>query len=127
MAVDEAARTLIAVRRPLPALGDYDLLVKVLACGVCRTDLHVIDGELAPHRPAVVPGHEVVGRVVALGSRTVRYAVGDRVGIPWLGATCGRCPYCADRRENRPRPPIRASCPPARYPAMMVIKTLRNV
>src|SRR5688572_5240904 len=63
MAADPTARQLIAVRCPLPALGEYDVLLKVLACGVCRTDLHIIDGELAPRREAVVPGHEVVGQV----------------------------------------------------------------
>jgi alcohol dehydrogenase, propanol-preferring len=100
MAVDQTARNLVEVRQPLPAVGEYDVLVKVLACGVCRTDLHVIDGELEPRRRGVVPGHEVVGRVVAIGSGTERFAVGDRVGIPWLGGTCGVCPYCAALREN---------------------------
>jgi propanol-preferring alcohol dehydrogenase len=99
MAVDAAEKQLVEVRRPLPAIGKHDLLVKVLACGVCRTDLHVIDGEL-PRRGALIPGHEVVGQVVALGSSAARFAVGDRIGIPWLGGTCGACPYCAALREN---------------------------
>lgn len=85
---------------PLPVLQARDVLVKVLACGVCRTDLHVVDGDLPPRRMSVVPGHEIVGRVVARGPAARRFAVGDRIGIPWLGGTCGRCPYCALSREN---------------------------
>jgi propanol-preferring alcohol dehydrogenase len=97
---DPAGRGLVEIRRPLPALGPQDLLVKVLACGVCRTDLHIIDGELAPRHAGVVPGHEVVGRVVALGAQATRFSVGDRVGIPWLAGTCGHCDYCQAQREN---------------------------
>ena len=100
MAADPSARQLIAVRRPLPAVGEYDVLLKVLACGVCRTDLHIIDGELPPRREAVVPGHEVVGQVVAAGAKATRFAIGERVGVPWLGGTCGHCPYCTAMREN---------------------------
>jgi len=81
-----------------PAEGE--LLIDVLACGVCRTDLHVVDGELsAPKRP-VIPGHEVVGRVAARGAGVTRFEIGDRVGVPWLGQTCGVCSYCASGREN---------------------------
>jgi propanol-preferring alcohol dehydrogenase len=76
------------------------VLLKVLACGVCRTDLHILDGELPAHKPGIAPGHEVVGRVVALGSAVTRFRVGDRVGIPWLGGTCGHCAYCAAQHEN---------------------------
>ncbi|WP_327120826.1 zinc-binding alcohol dehydrogenase family protein [Nocardia sp. NBC_01730] len=84
---------------PEPALGE--LLVRVLACGVCRTDLHVVEGDLPVHRAGVVPGHEVVGEVVALGSATgARFAVGDRVGIAWLRHTCGECAYCLRGAEN---------------------------
>lgn len=86
--------------RPLPAPGPSELLLRVEACGVCRTDLHVVDGELArPNRP-VVPGHEIVGRVVATGAGVKSFAPGVRVGVPWLGRTCGHCPYCASAREN---------------------------
>ena len=74
--------------------------MEVEACGVCRTDLHVTDGDLPEHRPNVVPGHEVVGRVVALGADTSRLAVGDRVGIAWLRSTCGACRWCRSGREN---------------------------
>lgn len=75
-------------------------MVRVLACGVCRTDLHIIDGDLPPHRVSVVPGHEVVGQVVACGPQAGRFALGQRIGIPWLGQTCGGCQFCAIQREN---------------------------
>ncbi len=86
------------IARPEP--GDGELLVEVTACGVCRTDLHVAMGDLPVHRPNVVPGHEVVGRVVATGSGTERFSVGDRVGIAWLRSTCGQCRFCTSAREN---------------------------
>ncbi|WP_433685771.1 zinc-binding alcohol dehydrogenase family protein [Nocardia sp. CA-119907] len=94
------AGPLDAVREavPEPALGE--LLVRVLACGVCRTDLHVAEGDLPVHRPGVVPGHEVVGEVVALGPTVSEFAVGDRVGIAWLRHTCGICRYCLRGAEN---------------------------
>lgn len=100
MTVDPLTHRLAAATRSLPALGESDVLVKVLACGVCRTDLHVIDGDLPAHHSCVVPGHEVVGRVVALGTRAGRFAIGDRIGIPWLGGACGHCTYCAAIQEN---------------------------
>ncbi|TDZ45212.1 alcohol dehydrogenase [Mycobacteroides franklinii] len=86
---------------PVPAPAPGELLVRVLACGVCRTDLHVSEGDLAVHRPHVVPGHEIVGEVVGLGDKpeTV-FTVGDRVGIPWLRHTCGTCRYCERGNEN---------------------------
>ena len=83
---------------PLPAPGQ--LLIDVHACGVCRTDLHVIDGELAHPKQPVIPGHEIVGTVAALGEGVVGFSVGDRVGVPWTGHTCGHCRYCASGREN---------------------------
>lgn len=89
----------VTVRTPQP--GPDELLVKVLACGVCRTDLHVAEGDLAVHRPQVIPGHEVVGEVVALGADTGGgFAPGDRVGVAWLRHTCGQCVYCLRGREN---------------------------
>jgi alcohol dehydrogenase, propanol-preferring len=100
MAVDAAGHRLVAVQRPVPVPGPGEVLVQVLACGVCRTDLHVIDGELPPHREGVVPGHEVVGEVVARGAGAERFALGTRIGIPWLGRACGHCPYCRMQREN---------------------------
>jgi len=74
--------------------------VKVAACGVCRTDLHLAEGDLAPRRHGVVPGHEIVGVVDALGADTSRFALGDRIGIAWLRGTCGRCRWCRSGREN---------------------------
>src|SRR5437763_16403043 len=74
--------------------GGGELRVNVLACGVCRTDLHVIDGELPDPRLPVIPGHEIVGRIDAVGPGVTGFAVGERVGIPWLGHTCGECFYC---------------------------------
>lgn len=89
----------VTVSTPQP--GPDELLVKVLACGVCRTDLHVAEGDLAVHRPRVIPGHEVVGEVVAAGSDAGGgFAVGDRVGVAWLRHTCGQCVYCLRGREN---------------------------
>ena len=83
-----------------PAPGPSDVLVKVLACGVCRTDLHVIDGELPNARIPIVPGHEIVGRVEAVGRDVTTHVPGDRVGIPWLGWTCGTCEFCRAGHEN---------------------------
>ena len=83
---------------PTPAFGA--VRIKVSACGVCRTDLHVVDGELPGINYPIVPGHEVVGRVVALGSGVTTVKIGERVGVPWLGYTCGECPYCKNGQEN---------------------------
>ena len=91
---------LVPEDRPDPLPGPGEVRVKVTACGVCRTDLHVVDGDLAPHRATVVPGHEVVGRVDAVGAGVVEPALGARVGVAWLGHTCGRCPYCESGAEN---------------------------
>ncbi len=89
-----------AVERPVPAPGPGEILVKVSTCGVCRTDLHVVEGDLPPHQAGVVPGHEVVGVVSEVGSGPVRFGVGKRVGIPWLRHTCGLCRWCTTGREN---------------------------
>jgi propanol-preferring alcohol dehydrogenase len=86
-----------AERVAVPEPGPGQVLVKVSACGVCRTDLHVVDGDLTEGRYPLVPGHEIVGRVVRGGTR---YAAGARVGVPWLGWTCGACEFCASGREN---------------------------
>jgi len=100
MAADLAQGTVVAEQRPVPSPGPGDVLVRVRACGVCRTDLHILDGELPPHRPRVVPGHEVVGEVVAHGSGAGRFPLGERIGIPWLGRSCGTCRYCCRAQEN---------------------------
>jgi alcohol dehydrogenase, propanol-preferring len=83
---------------PSPAVGQ--VLVKVLACGVCRTDLHVVDGELPRPKLPIVPGHEIVGRVAAVGADVSGFSMGQRIGVPWLARTCGICPFCRDGREN---------------------------
>src|SRR5260370_21020068 len=85
---------------PVPAVGPEQVLVKVHACGVCRTDLHVVDGELTEPKLPLVPGHEIVGTVAAKGERVERLPLGQRVGVPWLGFTCGVCLYCRAGREN---------------------------
>jgi propanol-preferring alcohol dehydrogenase len=86
--------------RPDPIPGAGEVRVKVSACGVCRTDLHVVDGELPDIPYPIIPGHEVVGRVDALGTGVGDLALGMRVGVPWLGFTCGTCPFCREHREN---------------------------
>src|ERR1700736_4854638 len=85
----------------IPRPPDDDLLLAVRACGVCRTDLHVAEGDLPVHRPGVTPGHEVVGEVVAIEPESSgEFSLGDRLGIPWLRGTCGRCQYCLRGSEN---------------------------
>lgn len=84
--------------RPTPQ--NNQLLLKVLACGVCRTDLHILDGELIPPRLPIIPGHQIIGTVEAIGNNVTRFKIGDRVGVPWLGSTCGHCRYCQSGREN---------------------------
>lgn len=95
-----ASRPLSYAERPEPEPGLGEVQIRVEACGVCRTDLHVIEGDLAPHRPGIIPGHEVVGRVVKLGAGCKRFTVGARVGIAWLRQTCGTCRFCLREAEN---------------------------
>jgi len=83
-----------------PIAGPHEIVVKVKACGVCRTDLHVVDGDLAQAKLPIVPGHEIVGVVDEIGVGVEGFSIGQRVGIPWLGGTCGHCPYCRNGREN---------------------------
>ncbi|MFL6675232.1 MAG: zinc-dependent alcohol dehydrogenase family protein [Massilia sp.] len=85
---------------PVPQPRPGEVLLRVLACGVCRTDLHIVDGELSPHLQPVIPGHEVVGRVARLGAGVTCLRSGQRVGVPWLGKTCQHCRYCLSSREN---------------------------
>lgn len=91
---------LARVRRAIPEPAPDEIRVRVSACGVCRTDLHLAVGELAPKHPGVVPGHEIVGAVDAVGADCTRFQLGDRVGIAWLRSTCGRCRWCRHGREN---------------------------
>jgi len=107
MTLTEPGRRLVAETRARPDPGAGQVLVRVHACGVCRTDLHVIDGELTEGKLPIVPGHEVVGVVAALGEGVDGFREGERVGIPWLGYSCGRCRYCRRGHENL--------CPDARF------------
>jgi propanol-preferring alcohol dehydrogenase len=100
MVLDQPGKQLALRERPLPQPGPGEILLEVKACGVCRTDLHVVDGELPNPQLPIVPGHEIVGRIVALGPGVSGQALGERVGVPWLGYTCGVCPHCRDQREN---------------------------
>jgi propanol-preferring alcohol dehydrogenase len=100
MVLRRPGEPLTATSLETPPLGPHELLLRVKACGVCRTDLHVVDGELPRPKLDVIPGHEIVGKVVAFGPDVTRFALGDRVGVPWLGRTCGRCRHCLSGREN---------------------------
>lgn len=100
MVLEKAGRPLQLRRVPVPRPQPGQVLVKVAACGVCRTDLHIVDGELTEPKLPLIPGHEIVGTVVETGQQVTHFHVGDRVGIPWLGSTCGRCRYCRKGREN---------------------------
>jgi propanol-preferring alcohol dehydrogenase len=100
MLLEQIGRSLRRVDLPVPEPGHGEVLIAVEACGVCRTDLHLIDGELPHAKPPIVPGHEIVGRVAALGDAVYGLAVGQRVGVPWLGWTCGECRFCVSGREN---------------------------
>ncbi len=99
MQIDAPGSPLRLIERVIPKPGLGEVLIRVDACGVCRTDLHVLDGEI-PARYPIVPGHEIVGRVVQVGERVDGIDQGQRVGVPWLGQTCGTCDYCRSEREN---------------------------
>jgi alcohol dehydrogenase, propanol-preferring len=98
---------LVAEDLPIPEPGPGEVLIRVAACAVCRTDLHVVDGDLRHPKLPLVPGHEIIGRVEHLGAKVEKFSAGDRVGVPWLGWTCGVCEYCRSGRENL--------CPLARF------------
>jgi propanol-preferring alcohol dehydrogenase len=107
MVLTQPRTPLVPTEREVPRVGPGEVALKVLACGVCRTDLHVVDGELTEPGLPLAPGHEIVGRVTEIGEGVVSFQVGDRVGVPWLGFTCGRCEFCLSGRENL--------CPWARF------------
>ncbi len=100
MILDSPGQPLRFAERSTPTPGPDEVLIRVHACGVCRTDLHVVDGELTRPKLSLIPGHEIVGMVEATGDRVERFSIGDRVGVPWLGWTCGRCAYCLAGQEN---------------------------
>jgi len=93
-------RPLTAVEMPVPTPAEDELLLRVHACGICRTDLHIVEGELPMRRTPLIPGHQIVGHVTSLGSRVEGVAIGDRVGVAWLNRTCGVCRFCISQREN---------------------------
>lgn len=107
MVLDAPGQALQLRSLPVPEPQPGQVLVRVAACAVCRTDLHVVDGDLKQPKLPIIPGHEIVGRVEALGAGVTQFAVGTRVGIPWLGWTCGVCTYCRNAQENL--------CPSARF------------
>jgi alcohol dehydrogenase, propanol-preferring len=100
MLFESPGRALHRADLPIPKAGADQVLIRVHACAVCRTDLHVVDGELTQPKLPLIPGHEIVGTVTELGTAVIRFKIGDRVGVPWLGWTCGQCSYCRDGREN---------------------------
>jgi len=100
MVLERPGESLRLKEMPIPSPGENQVLLKVAACGICRTDLHIFDGELPHPKLPLIPGHEIVGRVVEHGAGVTRYRIGDRVGVPWLGYTCGTCRYCRSGREN---------------------------
>ena len=100
MILDTAGKPLRKADMPSPNPGTGQVSIHVHACAVCRTDLHVVDGELTNPKLPLVPGHEIVGTVAQLGEGATRFKVGDRVGVPWLGWTCGECSYCGNGQEN---------------------------
>src|SRR5882672_12777030 len=100
MVLEKTGAPLVARERPQPEPGPGQIRLRVRACGVCRTDLHVCDGELPQPKLPLVPGHEIVGVVDALGAGVRGFTPGQRLGVPWLGHTCGACPWCRTEREN---------------------------
>lgn len=103
MVLHTQRQALRAMELPVPRPGSGEVLLQVRACAVCRTDLHVVDGELPHPKLPLVPGHEIVGVVTEKGEGVERFKPGDRVGVPWLGWTCGVCEYCRAGRESRLR------------------------
>ncbi|MBI4293548.1 MAG: zinc-dependent alcohol dehydrogenase family protein [Betaproteobacteria bacterium] len=100
MVLDQPGSPLRLAELPLPQPGEGNILIEVEACGICRSDLHLVDGELPDPVLPMIPGHEIVGRVKTIGSGVAGFRLGERVGVPWLGWTCGHCGFCAGGREN---------------------------
>jgi alcohol dehydrogenase, propanol-preferring len=100
MLLEQPHTPLRATRVSIPFPSNYEILLRVTACGVCRTDLHIVDGELPPHKLPLIPGHEVVGIVTHVGTMAHQFSVGQRVGVPWLRGTCRHCGFCITGHEN---------------------------
>jgi D-arabinose 1-dehydrogenase-like Zn-dependent alcohol dehydrogenase len=100
MVLQAAGQSLVWKEMPVPKPGPGQLLIKVHACGVCRTDLHIMDGDLIDPKLPIIPGHEIVGSVAQIGEKSGSFALGDRIGVPWMGYTCEECLFCRTGREN---------------------------
>jgi propanol-preferring alcohol dehydrogenase len=100
MVFEGAGKSLTLKQIPVPVPGDNQVLIKIIACGICRTDLHVLDGELTNPKLPLIPGHEIIGAVVSAGKNAGDFKENDLVGVPWLGYTCGKCRYCRKSKEN---------------------------
>jgi propanol-preferring alcohol dehydrogenase len=100
MVLEEQGKPLCLKQVDKPGPKDHGLLIRVNACGICRTDLHVVDGDLVEPKLPLIPGHQIVGQVEGIGRKVDHFKVGDRVGVPWLGRSCGRCWYCQNGQEN---------------------------
>ncbi len=106
MVMESSGQPLRKMEMPVPQPGPEQLLIRVHACGVCRTDLHIVDGDLTEPKLPLIPGHEIVGTVVKTGEKVERFKVGDRIGVPWLGYTCGKCRFCRNGQENLCESPL---------------------
>jgi alcohol dehydrogenase, propanol-preferring len=100
MVLEVPGQPLQAMDLAIPTPSPTQVLIHIHACGICRTDLHVVDGELTQPKLPLIPGHQIVGTVLAMGARVERFTLGERVGVPWLGSTCHHCRYCLSGREN---------------------------
>ncbi len=100
MLLEKIGDKLKYVELPIPTASPNEILIKVHACGICRTDLHVVDGDLKYPKLPIIPGHQIVGTATKLGKQVKNFHVGQRVGVPWLGSSCGHCSYCESAREN---------------------------
>ncbi len=96
--IDERPLSIAEVDTPIP--GPKEILLKIMTCGICHTDLHIVEGELKPKKLPIIPGHQIVGVVAAMGKRVTRFRKGDRVGVAWLNSTCGKCEFCQKEKEN---------------------------
>src|SRR4030042_3493286 len=96
--IDERPLSIAEVDTPIP--GPKEILLKIMSCGICHTDLHIVEGELKPKKLPIIPGHQSVGVVAAMGKRVTRFRKGDRVGVAWLNSTCGKCEFCQKEKEN---------------------------
>lgn len=100
MIMEHPGKKLQYAEVPIPSPQENEVLIKIHACGICRTDLHVVDGDLKQPKQLVIPGHQIVGKIVKLGTAVSKFHIGQRVGVPWLGATCAHCSFCLSGHEN---------------------------